>query len=214
MTQVRRESFFKFLESLGESAWQLNLGTHELRTSETFWRALGYAPNVVLATRDAAVEFVHPADLELAVEEVNLHLAADEPFELELRVSAANGEWHFIRVRGSANEWNAKLEPSCIGGILEDITDKLVAARSRSNASALIETLSVRERQVLSCLVAGAASKNIAYGLGISQRTVEGYRGRIMEKLGVRGVGDLVQLALAGGVTANDPVACGQAPPS
>jgi FixJ family two-component response regulator len=49
--------------------------------------------------------------------------------------------------------------------------------------------------------VGGAANKNIAYELGLSQRTVEGYRARLMEKMAVRNLAKLVQLALTAGLT-------------
>jgi FixJ family two-component response regulator len=39
--------------------------------------------------------------------------------------------------------------------------------------------------------LAGAANKNIAEGLGLDQRTVEGYRDRFMEKVQARNVSDL-----------------------
>lgn len=45
-------------------------------------------------------------------------------------------------------------------------------------------------------VVAGKANKNIARDLGISQRTVEIHRARVMEKMKVRSVSMLVQLAM------------------
>jgi DNA-binding NarL/FixJ family response regulator len=55
----------------------------------------------------------------------------------------------------------------------------------------------------------GAANKNIARALGLSQRTVEGYHARLLEKLGVRGTGELVQVAIAAGVTRGSGSGCG-----
>jgi two-component system response regulator FixJ len=45
-------------------------------------------------------------------------------------------------------------------------------------------------------IVAGKANKVIAIDLGISERTVEVHRRRVMEKMQVRSVADLVQAAL------------------
>jgi PAS domain S-box-containing protein len=201
-------SLFKFLESLGEHAWQHDLETHEVHASETFWNALGYETQSVPRTREAARELMHATDAQLAEEELELHLQADEPFEFEIRLRASNGEWRCIRFRGSLIERNAKGEPRLIGGILADITADILMARKHSRAEDLIGTLSNRERQVLGCLVAGAANKNIAYALGISQRTVEGYRARLMEKLGVRGAAELIQVAIDGGLTADGSAEC------
>ncbi len=63
--------------------------------------------------------------------------------------------------------------------------------------SARLSGLTARERQVLGLVVAGRTNKIIAYELSISPRTVENHRGRIMEKLNVKSVAELVRLSLA-----------------
>jgi FixJ family two-component response regulator len=60
----------------------------------------------------------------------------------------------------------------------------------------LYDDLSPRERDVMQGIVAGKANKVIAIDLGISERTVEVHRRRVMEKMQVRSVADLVQAAL------------------
>jgi two-component system response regulator FixJ len=49
-------------------------------------------------------------------------------------------------------------------------------------------------------LLAGLPNKSIAYDLGISPRTVEIHRARLMGKMGARSLSELIRLALAGGV--------------
>jgi two-component system response regulator FixJ len=63
-------------------------------------------------------------------------------------------------------------------------------------AVALIKTLSTRERQVLNALVTGQPNKTIAFDLGISVRTVEVHRARMMDRLGVRQFAEAVRLAV------------------
>jgi len=53
---------------------------------------------------------------------------------------------------------------------------------------------------VLEGLLAGLPNKSIAYDLAISPRTVEIHRARVMDKMGVRSLPELVRLALAAGV--------------
>lgn len=60
--------------------------------------------------------------------------------------------------------------------------------------------LTAREREVLEQLVIGQSNKAIAIELGISPRTVEIHRARVMEKMGARSIAHLVRLALACGV--------------
>jgi DNA-binding CsgD family transcriptional regulator len=57
--------------------------------------------------------------------------------------------------------------------------------------------LTPREREVLERLVAGASNKEVGRALGISPRTVEVHRARIMGKLGARNAADLVRIALS-----------------
>ena len=62
---------------------------------------------------------------------------------------------------------------------------------------ALLESLTDRERAVMEKLVAGGLNKTIAADLGISQKTVEAYRARLMEKLGAKSPADVVRIYLA-----------------
>jgi two-component system response regulator FixJ len=57
--------------------------------------------------------------------------------------------------------------------------------------------LSERERQVLDGLVAGNANKTIAYDLGISPRTVEVYRAKVMTKMQAKNLSELIRMTLA-----------------
>lgn len=64
-----------------------------------------------------------------------------------------------------------------------------------------LETLSRRERQILQLVVEGKSSTEIGAALHLSTKTVETYRSRMMQKLGVDGVPALVKFALAHGIT-------------
>ena len=64
---------------------------------------------------------------------------------------------------------------------------KTLAIRER------LATLTPRETEVMECVVQGQANKVIAMDLGVSQRTVEIHRARVMEKMAVRSVAKLVR---------------------
>jgi two-component system, LuxR family, response regulator FixJ len=67
-------------------------------------------------------------------------------------------------------------------------------------ASGKLDLLSPREREVLEGLLSGLPNKTIAYDLGISPRTVEIHRARVMDKMGARSLSELIRLALAAGL--------------
>ena len=66
---------------------------------------------------------------------------------------------------------------------------------------AKIASLTPREREVLTHVVAGRLNKQIAYDLGTVEKTIKFHRSSIMKKLGVRAVADLVRMAEKAGVS-------------
>jgi two-component system, LuxR family, response regulator FixJ len=67
-------------------------------------------------------------------------------------------------------------------------------------AAGRLATFSRREREVLDAVVAGRQSKVIAHDLGLSVRTVEVHRARMLERLGVRRHAEAVRLAVLAGL--------------
>lgn len=67
-----------------------------------------------------------------------------------------------------------------------------------------LERLSIRERQVLKLVVEGHSSNEIAAQLGLSSRSVDTYRSRMMSKLHVEDLASLVKFAVRHGITSVD----------
>jgi FixJ family two-component response regulator len=63
-----------------------------------------------------------------------------------------------------------------------------------------ISKLTPREREVLTHVVAGRLNKQIAADLGTVEKTIKLHRGRMMQKMGVRTVADLVRIAERAGI--------------
>ena len=63
-----------------------------------------------------------------------------------------------------------------------------------------ISKLTPREREVLTHVIAGRLNKQIAADLGTVEKTIKLHRGRMMRKMGVRTVADLVRIAQRGGI--------------
>ena len=89
----------------------------------------------------------------------------------------------------------------------QDLIDRIQRAleKDRENRAALgerarirerLDSLTPREREVLDLVTSGKANKVMAADLGLSQRTVEIHRARVMEKMGASSVAQLVRMAL------------------
>lgn len=69
---------------------------------------------------------------------------------------------------------------------------------SHDDVERRLASLTVRERQVMEMLIEGKRNKVIAGELGISSRTVEAHRSKIMEKMEVHSLSEVVRIALEG----------------
>ena len=85
--------------------------------------------------------------------------------------------------------------------IANTVVDDYVRRREAEPEDGPLSVLSDRERQVLKLVVEGKASKEIAHILSLSTSTVETYRSRTMQKLGLRDLPSLVRFALEHGLT-------------
>jgi DNA-binding NarL/FixJ family response regulator len=88
------------------------------------------------------------------------------------------------------------LSPRVADVVLEDYTD--------DKQDDPLTRLSGREREVLQLLAEGRTGAEIAQRLSLSQKTVETYRARLVEKLGIRDVAGLVRFAIQKGLVSLD----------
>jgi FixJ family two-component response regulator len=98
----------------------------------------------------------------------------------------------------------------------QDLLDSVAAAIGRDrrrreaektilNLRSLFETLTQREREVLTMVAAGLMNKQIAAEIGVAEITVKVHRGRVMKKMGARSLADLVRMAEAIGIDRAKP---------
>lgn len=78
-----------------------------------------------------------------------------------------------------------------------ELDKQLATRRKRDDAiSHRLDQLTQREREVMNLVVVGKLNKQIADELNISMKTVEAHRARVMEKMGVRTLAELVKAVM------------------
>lgn len=97
----------------------------------------------------------------------------------------------------SVAKGDAYLYPTATKRLMGEYLEKL---RTGSDAATPYDTLSDREREILSWLAKGYSNKEIAESLFISVKTVESHRSKLMEKLGLKTRPELIKFALKKGL--------------
>jgi two-component system, LuxR family, response regulator FixJ len=118
--------------------------------------------------------------------------------KLPVIVMTAHGDVATARhaLRAGAIDYLEKpLDDHALGGAIDEALAFRVAAKVTPEKDDL-SRLTRREREVMDLLVEGLANREIANQLDISPRTVEVYKARLMEKLNVKGLAELIRMVL------------------
>lgn len=84
--------------------------------------------------------------------------------------------------------------------VSDRMIDEFIRMQEQGTVSQPLENLSLREREVLQLVVEGRSSAEIAGELGLSIKSVETYRSRLMQKLGISDLPGLVKFAIRQGL--------------
>ena len=179
-------------------SWEWDVIGNVVIWSPELRRILGIGDDV-----DASVEtflnFIHPEDRAWAeqsmAESLRTGVAAETPF----RIIRPDGEVRILRGPAITSRFENG-RPAYMVGVLQD-AGSAEQCGEFTRDHALLESMSERERQVLLLVVRGGTSKGIANVLGLSPKTVETYRSRIMAKLHVDDIAGLIRFSIRHGLT-------------
>src|SRR5262249_10804503 len=82
----------------------------------------------------------------------------------------------------------------CVEQALDRSAEQRRRAAERNDARRLLDLLTPREFEVMQLVITGMLSKQIGGELGVAEKTVKVHRGRLMQKLGITSVAELVQM--------------------
>lgn len=146
------------------------------------------------------LEGVHPDDRDLCLETYLKCFSTRQPFRTQYRLYRHGGAYRWIETTG-APWFETGGEFGGFVGAAHDIEDRKHAAFTPDDAAVrLIRSLTERERQVLVLIASGKSTKEAALVLGISYKTADSHRSRILEKLNVHETASMVRYAIRSGL--------------
>jgi two-component system response regulator NreC len=196
------------LEVIGEAA----------TTPEAVRMAAETKPDVVLLDitmpGESGIQAIDPIRRESPRTRVLMLTMHDDPAYVRAGL-AAGGSGHMVK-DAQSEELLAAIRAVHLGHTLVDLPDPEGAGQALlpgdpAAGHAAVRRLSRRERQVLQLVAQGYTNQQVADRLTISIKTVEGYRARLGQKLGLRGRANLVRFALEIGLLAPGAIPSGPA---
>ena len=147
-------------------------------------------------------EGLHPDDRDICVETYLKSFGARQPYRIQYRLQRADGEYCWVEDRGLPRLNGAGELAGFIGMAAEMGDRRRTYFTPDEEALRIVFTLTERERQVLVLVAEGKSTRQAAQQLGISYKTVESHRSRILEKLGVHETASMVRYAIRAGLIA------------
>jgi len=147
--------------------------------------------NGIEATRRLASAAPHTRVLALSMHK-------DSVYVREILRAGARG--YLLKDSGAADLLQAVRAVASGEGYLSPAVSDAVLDDYRRHVTNPIDLLTSREREVLQMLAEGKTNKEIATLLNLSVYTVDAHRGRIMEKLNLHSINDLVRFAVRNGL--------------
>ena len=144
-------------------------------------------------------EGVHPDDRDLCLETYLKAFTARRPFRLQHRLLRADGEYCWVEFAG-APRFDESGDFAGYTGSAVEAAGPQRAFTPSEEAVRIVFALTERERQVLVLIADGKSTKETAARLGISYKTADSHRSRILEKLGVHETASMVRYAIRAGL--------------
>jgi PAS domain S-box-containing protein len=195
---IRETQLRQALSLANSGSWEWDVASDVVTWSPELRRIIGVGPEVVASSR-VFNSFIHPEDHDWIMHCMGEAIRTGISDDVHFRFVRPDGSVRRFRGHGLAIRFEGG-KAAYMVGVIQD----LGCADERSPVALEREALrriSGREREVLLRVVEGATSKEIATTLGLSPKTVETYRSRIMTKLKVNDLAGLIRFSIRHGLT-------------
>lgn len=226
--QVREERLNFALAASGLGCWDWDVLEDQMFFDDRSLSMLGYAPDELSKEATTWEQLAHPDEKSEIHQAITAHIAGDtENYEMEHRFRHKAGHWVWIQVRGKVISRGADGKPLRMTGTHQDTSIRRRIERESSTLLGQIEklmreavspqlpdtppmtkpkgravdSLTRRQREVLSLVASGCTSSEIGQKLHIATETVEAHRRDLMRKLNLHSVAGLTRFAMQEGLT-------------
>ena len=145
-------------------------------------------------------EGVHPEDRNQVVEHYLKNFTARQAFRVEYRLQRGDGFYNWVEQVGAPRFDESGLFCGFVGTAIDINDRKRQVFTPDESAVRLVFALTERERQVLVLIATGKSTKEAASQLGISYKTADSHRSRILEKLGIHETATMGRYAIRSGL--------------
>jgi DNA-binding CsgD family transcriptional regulator len=146
------------------------------------------------------VEGLHPDDRDLCMETYLRAFHARQPFRMQFRLERADESYSWVESAGVPRYHGHGEFAGFMGTVAEVMDRKKGMFIPDAESVRIVFALTERERQVLALIAQGKSTKEAAAQLGISYKTTDSHRSRILEKLGVHETASMVRYAIRAGL--------------
>lgn len=147
-------------------------------------------------------EGLHPDDRDLCLETYLKSFSARQAFRMEYRLRRFDGEYCWVEDTGVPRLEDDGRFAGYMGSAIDVTHRRRSVFAPDEEALRIVFSLTERERQVLVLIAEGKSTKEAAARLGISYKTADSHRSRILEKLGVHETASMVRYAIRAGLIA------------
>jgi PAS domain S-box-containing protein len=144
---------------------------------------------------------LHPEDRDLCLETYIKSFSARQRFRMQYRMMKSSGEYSSLEIVGSP-VFNDGEFTGFIGSAVDSGARRAGHFTPDDESVRMVFSLTERERQVLTLIADGRSTKEAAARLGISYKTADSHRSRILEKLGIHETASMVRYAIRSGLVA------------
>jgi PAS domain S-box-containing protein len=203
------------LVASGLVLWDWDVADRTVKAGSRWSEILGYSDQELGVTEEAWRGLIHPNDLKTFTEKIAEHFQGDRArFECEHRLKHKEGHWVTVLAHGKVTLRDKDGAVTRMIGTTQDISQRkrlneeglallkrievLINESSPKNDanSEALENLTKRERQILGLIAEGMTSTQIAAKIGVATNTVISHRQKLMLKLDLHSVAEVIRFAL------------------